>query len=57
MKITHEEIHKKLKDKSWIDFAENNYGSVYWNQKTGEIIWYADDEKESNYGQPKDLIK
>lgn len=40
--------------KDWVQFAENHHGEVYWNKTTGEIIWLANEEGDSNYQQ---LIK
>lgn len=48
--ITNEQVDSILK--TWGDnavhYAENHHGTVYWNKSTGEILWYANSEDESN---------
>ena len=43
-KITAEESIEIRKNPGWDWFCENNYGTCYWNNITGEIIWEGDDE-------------
>jgi hypothetical protein len=45
-------IQKPKTKKNWVFFAENLYGSVYWNEVTGEILWISDDD-ESSLDKPK----
>lgn len=52
-KYTSKPIKPKLigllfKNATWAVFCENRHGICYWNSSTGEILWHASEEKDSN---------
>ena len=56
MKYKHKVLTNKQADKilekwgkaSESCYAENNSGTVNWNQETGEILWYSFDGDNTN---------
>lgn len=49
-RLTWLEADKILKNwgENKVNFCENHHGNCYWNKATGEILWYANEENESN---------
>jgi len=52
MKITYDQCNEIMaKDKkNWDHFCENEHGTCFWNQNTGQIIWTGD---ECNISDPE----
>jgi hypothetical protein len=56
MKYVHKKLTWKQADKilkTWGHdgedcYCENDYGAAYYNGKTGEILWYAEEESDTN---------
>ncbi len=43
-----DQIVEIKKQKGWDHICENHHGSCYYNSVTGELIWEADEDEDSN---------
>lgn len=47
--ISNDEARKMCGHPNWVWFCENQHGTCFWNRATGEILWLAEKEGDSNY--------
>lgn len=52
MRIKDDAASALIKDKNWECVCENHHGACYWNRVTGELLWLAEMEGESNLSKP-----